>query len=430
MAKAAPLPLDKSRALLARALERIPTASQTFGKAPAFFPQGSYPAFIERSAGARATDVDGNRFVDCIMALGAVTLGHGHPAVTRAIAEELGRGTIHSLSHPLELRVAELLRESVPCAEMSRFFKTGAEATSAAIRICRAATGREKIATSGYHGWHDTWAAHSPLGAGIPASTRELVVPFDFNSIESLAAAFKAHPGQIAAVILEPYTHEAPGADYLSELVDLAHREGALVVFDEIITGFRVALGGAQALHGARPDLATLGKGMANGMPIYAVVGLAETMALFDRTFITTTFGGETLSLAASVAAIETLRTTDALDRLAAHGTELKRALREAATGAGIGLRVEGPAARFRFMVEHEGRPHPIAKLLFLQECVRRGLLFIPGFVFVSAAHGPEELGDARRALAEAARVVREGLDTGSVEKLLDGRPLREPVRH
>jgi glutamate-1-semialdehyde 2,1-aminomutase/spore coat polysaccharide biosynthesis protein SpsF len=247
------------------------------------------------------------------MALGPIILGHNYPSVTDAVMQQMQDGTTFSLPHPLEVELAEMLVDIIPCAEMVRFAKNGSDATSGAVRLARAYTGRDIIACCGYHGWQDWYIGTTTRNRGVPKVVQELTVPFEYNNIESLKRIFSEHPGQVAAVIMEPFGVEEPRDGFLQEVRDLALHDRALLIFDEIITGFRLALGGAQEYFGITPDLACLGKAMGNGYPIAAVVGPSEIMQLFDEVFFSFTFGGETVSLAAAIATISEMRQKDVI---------------------------------------------------------------------------------------------------------------------
>ena len=422
------LPLQMSRSWKARAQSRVPIMAQTFSKAPMCFPQGSYPAFLERGNGAHVWDVDGNEYVDFILGLGPIVLGYHDPAVDEAVRRQLDNGPIFSLPHRLEVEVAEKLAEVVPCAEMSRFSKTGSEVTSAAVRCARAFTRREKIAYASYHGWHEWFAVTTTRGAGIPAAMKELVVPFNFNDLASLEAVLAAH--EIAAVILEPVSLDEPAPGFLQALIDAAHKKGALVIFDEIVSGFRIATAGAQERYRVVPDLATFGKGMANGMPLAAVVGRAEIMRSFEEVFFSTTFGGEALSLAAAMATIEQFRVREVPAHLWRMGAKLQQAFERARERHGVGGRVWGLPPHFVMEVhDQSGQQTPEVKSLFLQECVRRGVLFHFGAINMCLAHGEPELARAESAMDEALAVVAAALASGRVRETLDGEPYSEVFR-
>jgi glutamate-1-semialdehyde aminotransferase len=229
---------ERSMEYLARARRVVPGVSQTLSKAPSMFVEGAYPFSLERGQGCRVWDVDGNEYVDYVMGLASVTLGYAHPAVDAAVTRQLQRGSILSLPHPLEVEVSERLTRLIPCAEMVRFLKTGSEGNSAAIRVARAATGRDVIVYCGYSGWHDWYAITTPRSKGIPKDFSRLIVPFTYNDLPSLEAALEEHRGRVAAVIMEPVLLDAPNPGFLAGVKDAAHRAGALLIFDEIVSGF------------------------------------------------------------------------------------------------------------------------------------------------------------------------------------------------
>lgn len=304
------LNIHNSVELFDKAIELIPGGSQTGSKRPSVFAPGAYPIYVDRGRGSHVWDVDGNEYIDYVLALGPITLGYCYPAIDKAIRGQLERGIIFGLLHPLEVEAAEAIKSVVPTAEMARFFKTGAEAVSAAVRVARAFTGRDKVASYGYHGWHDIWACASPPPAsdGVPKEFRYLVHSFsynDFDSPSSLRSLLERHPGEFACVVMEAISYwDMPKEGYLQDVRRLTEEHGALLIFDEIVTGFRLALGGAQEYFQITPDLAVIGKGVAAGMPLSAVVGKAKYMSRMADLMISITHGGETLSLAACVSAI------------------------------------------------------------------------------------------------------------------------------
>ncbi|MDX9893236.1 MAG: aminotransferase class III-fold pyridoxal phosphate-dependent enzyme [Patescibacteria group bacterium] len=286
----------------------IPLASQTFSKSYLQYVKGTAPLFVSRAKGCRIWDVDGNEYVDMINSLLAVSLGYNHPSTNRAIAKQLKKGISFSLATLLEGELAELLIKYIPSAEMVRFGKNGSDATTGAIRLARAITGREEIAVCGFHGWHDWYIGSTTRKLGVPKSTVELTHKFEYNNLESLAKIFKSRRNKIAAVIMEPMSYEWPKDNFLAKVKKLAHQHGALLIFDEVITGFRFGLGGAQKYFEVTPDLSCFGKSMANGMPISALVGKRQYMKRVEDIFYSFTFGGESLSLAVAIATIQEMK--------------------------------------------------------------------------------------------------------------------------
>jgi glutamate-1-semialdehyde aminotransferase len=422
--------LRRSEELLERAARVIPGSTQTLSKGPSQWVQGIAPGYIERGEGAYLYDVDGNRYLDFPMALGPVILGYGHPAVTEAIERQLRDGIVFTLPHPLEVELAERVLGLLPGAERIRFAKSGSDVNSAAVRVARAFTGRDRVLCCGYHGWHDWYIGSTSRSLGIPSAVRELVGGFAFNDLDSLDAALAAHPEEIAAVILEPAGASEPEPGFLEGVIERAHEAGALVIFDEIITGFRLAPGGAQERYGVRADLATYGKALGNGMPISALAGRAEVMGVLDEVFFSGTHGGETLSMAAAVAVLDTLD-DGAYVQLHRGGERLRAGIEQAIADAGLEdqVRIGGAAPRTVVDVrEPEGEaPGLLAKSVVQQELMRRGVLF-NGSNFISLAHTEEDLDLAIEAYGAALGRLAEGLPDG-LEAMLEGSPVQPAFR-
>ena len=386
--------LEKSNSLLARARAVIPSATQTFSKGPNQWVRGVSPAYLERGEGAWVWDADGNKYLDYLMALGPIILGYGDQAVNDAIIGQLGKGGVFSQMHPLEVEVAEKLVELIPCAQMVRFAKNGSDVTSGAVRAARAFTGRDHIAYCGYHGWHDWYIGTTTRNAGVPRAVSDLSHDFVYNDLASLEALFKAHPGDIAAVIMEPVGVEMPDEGFLEAVRDLTHDNGALLVFDEIINGFRLALGGTQELLGVVPDMATFGKAMANGAPLSAVVGRRQVMEIFDEIFFSGTFGGDAVALAACKATIAEMQRRETVSHIRDYGSRLRNSLSDMidsyALSDAIGL--VGFDARFIMTFPHDDEPSGrLRRSYFMQECHKRGLLFF-GAHLPTAAHNEPEM--------------------------------------
>ncbi len=318
---------SRSNELLERALKTIPVGSQTFSKSHLQMPQGKAPLFLERGKGSRCIDVDGNEYVDLIMGLAPLTLGYCDPDVDQAIKIQMERGITYSMPSILEVELAERIVKMVPCAEMVRFGKNGSDATSGGIRLARAHTGRDKIIVCGYHGWHDWYIGSTARHLGVPKATQNLTVSIPYNDLEALAQVFKDNPGEIAALIMEPMSADKPLDGYLESVKEMVHKNGALLIFDEVITGFRYAKGGAQEYFGVVPDLAAFGKAMANGMPLSAITGRADVMKKMNDIFFSGTFGGETLSLAASIAVLDKIENEPVLEHLWSMGADFQSAL-------------------------------------------------------------------------------------------------------
>ncbi|MDE2440340.1 MAG: aminotransferase class III-fold pyridoxal phosphate-dependent enzyme [Betaproteobacteria bacterium] len=418
-----------SEAFLERALRSIPLGSQTFSKSRTQYPHGVSPYFIQRGNGARVWDIDGNEYLDFINSLASVTLGYNDPDVTAAVEAQLKEGVIFSLPHPVETEVAERIIDMVPCADMVRFGKNGSDATAGAIRLARAHTSRDRVAVCGYHGWQDWYIGSTARNRGVPQAVRDLTHSFPFNDLDALDKLLLAHPNEFAAVILEPMNIAEPLPGYLEGVAALTRRHGALLVFDETITGFRFAEGGAQALFGITPDLATFGKGLANGYPVSAVAGRRDLMRLMEEIFFSFTFGGETLSLAASLATLDKLRRCQVTDHLASLGSRLMDGVRRRIAEHGVDalLSVSGhPSWSFLLL-----RDTPLAsqwetKTLLLQSLFERGILSL-GTHNLSYAHTEADIDRLLAVYDEVFPLLRAGALEGRMVELLRCPPL-EPL--
>lgn len=290
----------ESEAFFKRAAERIPLASQTFSKSVTQYPLGAAPLFIEKAKGAVATDIDGNKYVDLVASLGAVTIGYAIRSQNREIVKQLKKGSIFSLPSKIEFEVAELISGIIPSAEKVRFAKNGTDATSGAIRLARAYTGKNNIVSCGYHGWQDWYVAGTTKNLGVPKILNSLIHNVSYGDIQEVKNVHEFLKEDVAAVIIEPFSNQYPIGDYLEQLKSFCLSKGVILIFDETVTGFRVSTGGAQELMGVVPDLSCFGKGIANGYPLAALVGRGDIMDLMSEVFLSGTFGGDTVSLAAA----------------------------------------------------------------------------------------------------------------------------------
>jgi glutamate-1-semialdehyde 2,1-aminomutase len=421
----------QSEKLLEQALEVIPLGAQTFSKSITQYPQGAAPLFIERSEGSRAWDADGNEYVDFNNALCAITLGHCDPDVTAAVERELRRGTIFSLSSEIEIEVARLIVETVPCAEKVRFGKNGSDATAGAIRAARAFTGRERVAVCGYHGWQDWYIGSTLRNKGVPQCTRDLTHAFAYNDLASLERVLGEHPGEFAAVILEPMNLAWPQKGFLQGVVDLARANGAVAVFDETITGFRLAAGGAQEYFRVTPDLACFGKGLANGYPLSAVAGRSEIMREFEDVFFSFTMGGERLSLAAAVAAIRKTRERDVPAALARQGQKILDGVGERIERDGCAdlLGISGhPSWSFLQFRDARGADQWEVRTLYMQEMLQRGMLTL-GTHNMCFAHSDEDVDRLLAAYDEVLPLLSTAVAEGTVRGRLRCEPLKPLFR-
>ena len=401
----------KSEQLLVRALKSIPLGSQTFSKSLTQYPRGTSPFFIEKGKGSKVWDVDGNKYIDFVNSLAAVTLGYCDIDVDNAVQQQMKNGVTFSLPHTLEMEVAEKLIKIIPCAEKVRFAKNGTDATSAAIRISRAYTSKEHIAVCGYHGWQDWYIGSTTRDLGVPKPVKDLTHKFKYNDIESLEKIFQEQ--ELACVIMEPMNVEYPKDNFLEKVKELTHKSNALLVFDETITGFRYSLGGAQELFDVIPDLATFGKGMANGYPLSAVVGINKVMQKVEDIFFSGTFGGETLSLAATNVVIDKYKNQDVaiyLDELGQYLLTALNRLIDDKVLQSVFYTSGHPVWSFLHIKEQEQYTTFEIKTFFLQEMFKRGILTL-GSHNLSFSHTKADIDNLLGVYQEVLPMVKQHID-------------------
>lgn len=309
-----------SQKYLERALKVIPNGTQTFSKSRTQYPVGMAPLYIRDGYGSEVHDIDGNPFIDFVCGLGSIVLGNCDQDVSVAVIRQIYDGSIFSLPHPIEIEVSEMLCELIPCAEMVRFGKNGSDATSGAVRLARYYTGRDYILVceGHYHGWQDWSCGVTGRNGGIPWDVRKLTHTFKYNDIESVHKAFEMWP-EIACLIMEPMTNEYPRDGFLEEVKEICHKNGALFIFDEMLTGLRSPKGSFQKFSGVIPDLACFGKAIANGYPLSAIVGKADIMRKMEEIHYSFTFGGDCIALAACKATLKKFdlwKYQDVIDKL------------------------------------------------------------------------------------------------------------------
>jgi glutamate-1-semialdehyde aminotransferase len=419
----------RSRELLDRAQRVIPSATQTFSKGANQWVRGVSPHYLVRGEGAWVWDADGNKYLDYLMALGPIILGYNNERVNEAVIRQLKDGPVFSQMHPLEVEVAEMLVDLIPCAEMVRFAKNGSDVTTGAVRAARALTGREHVAFCGYHGWHDWYIGTTTRKKGVPAAVAELSHGFVYNDLVSLERVFHNHPESVAAVVMEPIGVEVPQPGFLEAVRELCTDNNALLIFDEIITGFRLHMGGAQAYFGVTPDLACFGKALANGLPLAAVVGKRDHMLMFDEIFFSGTFGGETLSLAACKATIEEMKEKSVIAHNWAIGKRLTEGLNEliARNGLNSVVKIAGLAVRSVMTFPNcDEREALLRRSFVMQECVKRGLLYF-GSNNISFAHNEPEVRFTLDVFADVMPLVAAAYQAGDFAARMEGLPA-EPI--
>ncbi|MFC7303427.1 glutamate-1-semialdehyde 2,1-aminomutase [Streptomyces monticola] len=432
--------LPRSRAANEQLHAMIPGGAHTYAKGDDQYPEDLAPV-ISHGRGAHVWDVDGNRYIEYGSGLRSVSLGHAHPRVTEAVRRELDRGSNFVRPSLLEVEAAERFLATVPTAEMVKFAKNGSDVTTAAVRLARAVTGRPRVAICGDHPFFsvDDWfIGTTPMSAGIPAATTELTVSFPYGDLAATEELLTRYRDEVACLILEPAagpTEPPPG--YLTGLRELADRHGCVLVFDEMITGFRWSEAGAQGLYGVVPDLSTFGKALGNGCAVSALAGRRELMERGglrdsrDRVFLlSTTHGAETHSLAAAMAVQSTYTEEGITARLHALGERLAAGVRDAAAGMGVGehLVVRGRASNLVFAtLDENGRPSQQYRTLFLRRLLAGGVL-APSFV-VSSALDESDIEHTVDVVAQACAVYRKALDAADPTPWMAGRPVKPVFR-
>ncbi|MEV7319721.1 glutamate-1-semialdehyde 2,1-aminomutase [Streptomyces sp. NPDC093970] len=433
------LDLPLSRTANERLHAAIPGGAHTYAKGDDQYPEHLAPV-ISHGKGAHVWDVDGNRYIEYGSGLRSVSLGHAHPRVLEAVRRELDRGSNFVRPSIVEVEAAEHFLDTVPTAQMVKFAKNGSDATTAAVRLARAVTGRPRVAVCGDHPFFsvDDWfIGTTPMCAGIPAATTELTVSFPYGDLTATEELLTRYQDEVACLILEPASHTEPPPGYLAGLRELADRHGCVLVFDEMITGFRWSEAGAQGLYGVVPDLSTFGKALGNGFAVSALAGRRDLMERGglrdsgDRVFLlSTTHGAETHSLAAAMAVQTVYREEGTTARLHALGDRLAAGVRDAAAGAGVGdhLVVRGRASNLVFAtLDEDLQPSQQYRTLFLRRLLAGGVL-APSFV-VSSALDEADIDRTVEVVAQACAVYRKALEAADPTPWLAGRAVKPVFR-
>ena len=424
--------------LARQAHELIPGGCHTYAKGDDQYPEQA-PSFIARGSGCHVWDMDGNEFIEYGMGLRAVTLGHAFPPVVEAAHAQMLLGNNYTRPAPIEVEYAEALLSVVDGADMVKFAKDGSSVTTAAIKLARAFTGRTQVADCRSHpffSYNDWFIGTTEIRGGIPESAARWSLGFQYNDIDSLKSLFETHPDQIACVIMEPEREEPPHDDFLHKVRELCHENGALLIFDEMITGFRWAVGGAQEVYGAIPDLSTFGKAMANGFALSALLGKRKIMELGglfhnkERVFLlSTTHGAENHALAAAIATLHAYQTQDVVGHLHRQGETLKNRINNISNELGLQnhIRVIGRPCNLVFTTKGpDGNPSQPFRTLFLQELVRNGVL-APSLV-VSYSHSDDDIDLTVAAFEKSMSVYRTALD-GNLSDYLVGPSIKTVYR-
>ena len=420
--------ITKSTEILSKAKKIMHPVSQTLAKSPGQYSKGVAPVYLDHGKGAHVWDVDGNEYIDYNMAIGPLSLGYCYEKVDNAIKAQLAKGITFSLMSPLEYEAAELIKSIVPNTESVRISKTGCDATSMAVRLSRAHTGRKKVVCCGYHGWHDWYIGTTTRNAGIPEEVQALTKTFSYNNIDSLKAVLDS---DVACVILEPYVFEAPKDNFLQEVARLTKENGSLLIFDEMWSGFRIALGGAQEYFSVNADLACFSKAVANGMPISFLTGRKDVIERGETdVFIFTTFGGEALSLAATIATVTELKEKNVSAYLAKMGAKLKEGYNALVAKHGMETITNCGGFDCRGIINFlpGAGDGLVMKTLMQQEMIKRGILW-GGFHNMSFSHTDADVEYTLKAYDDVLPIIKKAVADGNAKDLLKGEVLEMVFR-
>ena len=390
------------------ALKIIPGAILGIRRPYNFVP-GEYPIFFESAKGGKVTDVDGNEYLDMLCAYGPIIIGHREEEIDNAVIDQMrNKGFCFSLTQPIQNRLAEKMISLIPSAEMAVFVKTGSDATTTAIRVARGATDRTKVVRCGYHGWHD-WCVE--VKGGVPKKLYEDIYEFHYNKLDELEDIMKQHGDDMAAIIITPVGHplaekvQMPEPGFLEGVRALADKYGTVLIFDEIRSGFRFDLGGAQKVFGVTPDLSVFGKAMANGYPIGAVVGKEKYMkVLADKVFLSSTFFPNSLEQVAALKTIEILERDNILGEIKRKGNIFGEKLNEIARNCEFEIEISG-APYMPFITFNKDSKNLYKKLrpAFYTELIRRGVFLQPfHHGYVAYRHSDADLDNAIEMIKES----------------------------
>ncbi len=429
--------------LYKRAEKLIPGRTQLISRRASQFASGINPVYADHAKGSRFVDVDGNEYIDWVNAVGAVILGHADDVVDQAVKTQIDKGSLYTLNGPLEIELAEELVDTIPSAEMVRYTKAGGEACAVAARIARGTTGKEIILFCGYHGWHDWYQSANYLvdpesgefpfagiePIGVPRALAGTAVPFTYGDLNMLEALLGEYEGQVAAIMMEPVRSEWPDKGYLEQVKSLAHKNSALLIFDEVSCGWRLRIGGVQEAAGVIPDMTVVAKAMSNGYPMGAVVGSREAMEPTGRMFVSSSYWSDNVGLIAALTTIRELKRRNAEHNFARIGGALEDVINQAIDSSGLAGQVTGLYTNPGITLElPDPALQPIVSTLFIQEMARRGIHTYMGFK-ATLAHTDEDIRITGDAASGAFGVIKKGLDSGDIHSLLECDIKKEPFR-
>jgi len=417
--------LDVSKQYKKRAEKVIPHLTGTFSRAATSFVEGAFPLYIQSAKGSHFMDVDGNEYLDYLMGLGPITLGYNYEVVNHAIIDQLQKGILFSLPHTIEVELSELVSQTIPHADMVKFEKSGSNAVTGAVRAARAFTKNDKIAYCGSGGvWHDWQAAMVSRDGGVPKFNQELIKIFDYNDAEGLEQIFEDNSAEIAAVVLEPTMLEEPQNGFLKKVRKIADSNTTLLILDEVVTGFRFDLQGAQKYFDVKGDLVCFGKGMGNGLPISAITGPTEFMKTFDKLWVSSTNNSETLSMAGTISVINEMKEKSTISHCWKIGEKLFSGWNKIVEKNGIDAKMYGYPIRMDLRCYDSQKIESLAmKSLILQEMVKQGIFIsILGTSFISFSHSEEDVEMTLQGLEIVCEFINKKITHDDYENYLEGK--------
>ena len=413
-----------SKNLLERARRVIPHQTGTFSRAASSYVEGIYPLYVKSGYGSHFTDVDDNDYLDYLMALGPITLGYNYPVMNEAIIKQLNDGILFSLPHPVEVELSELLSHTIPHAEMVKFEKSGSNAVTAAVRAARAYTKKDMIAYCGTGGvWHDWQAAMVSRNGGVPKFNEELIKIFDYNDPDGLEQIFEDNPEKIASIVLEPTLFEEPKNDFLKKVRKIVNTHDSLLILDEVVTGFRFDIAGAQKYFNIKGDMVCFGKGMANGLPLSAITGPTEFMKTFDDLWVSSTNNSETLSMAGCMAVITEMKEKNTIKHCWNMGEKLFKGWNKIAQENGINAQMTGYPIRMDLKCYDENNSESLSmKSLISQEMIKQGIFMsILGSSYISYSHSITDIEYTLKAFENVCNYIAKKVLDNDYEKYLEG---------
>ncbi len=420
---------DRSMEIYKKALDVIPMGTSTFSKNPNLFVIGASPLYIQSAKGCMLYDVDGNEFIDYSMALGPIILGYANAEVNKAAKKGIDEGLVYTISSPEESALAERLIGIIPCAEMVRFSKNGSDVCEGAVRLARNYTQKLKIVTvGGYHGFHDWFIVSTPRNKGVPKVMAEWILPHNYNDIDSIEKTISAQSNEIAALIIEPVINYEPKPGFLERIRELTEKNNIVLIYDEMKTGFRLDIGGAQKYLNVVPDLAVYAKGLSNGFPLSVLAGKRYLMKQFEdeSCFFSGSYATEKASLNAALKTLEILERDKVIEQNWKMGDILKRGIRKIINKYNLHefMNIVGFAPMSHFvMADYKGFTVNEIKSFIQQECVKRGILFV-GYHHICFAHRKKHIDKTLKVYDEVMSMLKRALDDGSLKEKIEGRPI------